>query len=325
MNPFASAKIIGTGVNPAEYHKQSAQRGERDFIMSKSELMEFDRCPHRWIMGYRGKETEAQEWGSLLDCLVLTPDRFALDYAVTPLTYPVDGKKGEPPSEKPWNANSNWCKEWMKIQVGKIPIKAREKNLADGAVKILAAHSDIRDLIAGSDTQVHVVADYKDRETGLMVRVKCLIDLVPKLASRSNALADLKTCASAEPFDWSWAVFRNNYHVQSALYLDAYNAATNEEREDFLHIIQESFGPYETDLTLLSLAFVDLGRRKYLTALQRYCLCLAKNEWPGYEGDRYFGARLVEPDAKMVSRDTHHSIAELKPPTPQIESVDLMP
>jgi hypothetical protein len=150
-----------------------------------------------------------------------------------------------------------------------------------------------------------VIGEYHDEETGIMVPLKSLIDIVPSASSdNAKALADLKTCVSASPPAWTKAVSDHDYDAQSALYLDLFNAATGQERVEFLHVLQESYAPWQPGKRMLSAEFIELGRVKYLDALKRYCQCLAANSWPGYETGKMVlnGWQLTEPLAYMVGK-----------------------
>lgn len=309
-NPLSNGRVIGAGIDPMKYHKMANEdgslmkRGQKDFVMSRSELCEFAICPSRWINGYRGdSETSSTEWGQLIDCMVLEPEKFNERFAVTPQTYP-DAKTGEP---KTWNWNANHCKEWRDNLNGKIAVKWETFNSAEEAVTRLKSDKLLSALIDCSQKQVFVMAEYHDHETGLVVPIKTLIDLLPAKnhPQFGKSIADLKTSVSAVPRDWRRFVFECDYHTQAALYIDAYTAATNEERIEFRHVIQENFHPYETSRRILSSEFLELGRAQYLQALKRYCQCLESGEWPSYddEGREVIeGWQLVQPEAWMIDR-----------------------
>jgi hypothetical protein len=306
-NPITNGKIVGT-VERDAYLGSQHPRGHLEFAMSRGELMEFNRCPHRWLMGYQSDETKAQEWGSLIDCLVLTPERFDSEFAITPDEYPGTPKrKSDPVEMKPWNKNADYCKEWAAEREGLAIIKPDLHAEATAAVKTLLADEQIAVLVECSRKQVMVVGQYIDQETGLTVPLKGLIDLEPDKESRfKDSLADLKTCNSASPFPWTRAVFEHGYHVQAALYLDLHNAATGEERTTFLHVLQESYAPWEVGKRLLSQEFIELGRLTYVSALRRYCACLAANSWPGYDTEGKMiinGWNLTEPEAWMIGKE----------------------
>lgn len=299
-NPLTNGKVLGPNTDPEAYHHTKGERGKPDFVMSRGELLEFDRCPRRWLNGYESEETKATEWGTLIDALSLDGDRFDAKFAITPETYP-DTKTGEP---KPWNWNANFCKEWREDQSPKQVVKFETHQQAQNATKFLFGDPQIRELIKNSDHQVMVTAEYQDADTGIIVPIKTLLDLVPdsQHPDYGKCLADLKTCNSAACYPWTKSVFEHGYHVQAAMYLDAYTTATGEDRTDWLHVLQESFPPWQVGKRLLSSEFVELGRLKYITALKRYCQCLKSNDWPGYEsGPNLFnGWLIVQPEAWMV-------------------------
>ena len=278
VNPFTNAKIIGVGVPAEVYLASAAKRGHKDYAMSRSALMEFAKCPKRWVNGYREDATTEKDWGSLLDCLVLEPAKFAERFATTPDTYGPDNKK--------WNFNATECKEWRKAHEAKQIVKPSDVEEAEIARRALMADEKIAEFVNCSDKQVMVVAEYRDEETGIGVPVKCLIDLVPDVNMTSkfaDDLGDLKTCSFAAPGFWVKQVEQFNYHVQASLYLDTFNAATGEKRNGFRHVIQENYPPYQTAKRWLTDEFIKLGRKRYKEALKRYAACLKAGEWPDYD------------------------------------------
>lgn len=297
-NPFIKAKVVGRQVDPELYHNQPAKRGSNEFVMSRSELYEFNKCPSRWLAGYRDSGSSSTEYGDLLDCRLLDPSRFAKRFALKPETYV--NEKGE---TKEWNGNATVCRQWKEKQVGKTIVSAETMADVSTAIARLKGDPITRDLIELSSHQVYLTADYKDADTGLVVPVKCLIDIEPNSESeRSSELADLKSTSSASLRDWPWSVFKFAYHWQAALYLDVYNAATGDERTGFIHIVQESFFPFEIGKRLLSAEFIELGRCEYRRALARYCQCLDTKDWPGYDYEKLVqGFSLCEPEARMLA------------------------
>lgn len=296
-NPVTKAEVKGENISPDCYLEALFDRGDKRFRMSRGELMEFNRCPHRWRAGYKEASNGSMDWGSLVDCLLLQPEQFAQRYAVTPATY--RSEKGE---EKPWNWNAKVCQQWRDDLGNSEPLKPGEYAEAQQACAVLMADEQIREMVQASRKQVMVIGEYRDEATSLVIPLKCLIDLVPPVSVKS--LADLKTANSAAQFPWKRAVFDHHYHVQAAMELDLYTAATGEDRVGFLHIVQESFAPWEIGKRMLSEEFIRLGRAQYIAALKRYARCLAEDVWPGYEdGQRNCidGWTLTEPDAWMIT------------------------
>lgn len=290
-NPFSNARIVGDNVDAESYMRQSVQRGDPQFVISRSELMLFASCPQRWIRGYTFKDTDATEFGSLIDCLLTSPETFSKRYVERPATYPAGKKHSQVVSGEisegdpvPWSSAARWCKDWAKQQGEKEPVSAEDMADARAAVKRFAEDKEINDLLASSKRQVMVVAEYHDRETELVIPTKCLIDLVPDKDSRfGKELADLKTCRSAAHDTWEKELDRHNYDAQGAMNIDHYVAATGEDRCSFLHALMENVFPFEPGKRNMSQEFIELGRAKYVRALKRYCKCLKENKWPGFD------------------------------------------
>ena len=298
-----NAKVVGAQIDPEVYHRrdENVPRGHSEYIMSRGELIEFAHCPHRWVNGYHEEESsKPMQWGSLIDTLLLDPDRFSAKYAIAPPTYMAEGKKkNDPPTEKKWNLNATYCSNWVDAQKGKTVIKVDEYAEALKAVEVIKSDGSISNIIDHSSKQVFVVAEYLDEETGIIVPLRILIDIVPE----DKSLIDLKTCISAEPRAWSRAVYQHGYHVQAAFYLDVYNAAMGDSRNEFRHIIQESFPPYEIGKRVLSDEFIALGRNKYQEALKLYAKCLRDYSWPSYEELQNYsinGWGIVDTEAYMI-------------------------
>jgi hypothetical protein len=281
------------------------KKGDVDFIMSRGELVRFDVNPWKWLKGERNSATKAMNWGSALDCMWLTPHRFKDLYAVCPETYTNDA--GE---EKPWNWNANKCKEWRKDreEEGKEVIKLEEMEEARIAKSRLMEDPIISKLFGESEVQVQCMVEYHDKDTKLVIQIKTLLDLVPNKGTEwGEFLCDLKSTNDAAIYEWEKTVFYQHYAEQAALYTDAFNAVTSENRSGFLHIVQESEQPYAVARRMLSVEFMQLGRDKYLSALKRYCRCLAEQKFPGYDDDNsdssnpiIDGWRLTNPSSWMV-------------------------
>jgi hypothetical protein len=275
MNPFTNAKIIGQDVKNADYIRTDLKRGDLAYPMSRSELCLFAECPLKWIGGYRNKASAEMLWGSLVDWLALTPDDFSREWAIQPETYPA--AKGE---IKPWSNNATYCRQWRKEQAGKRITDAETLREVETAVHTLKASFNA--ILSDCKRQVLVTAEYHDERTDITIPVKGLIDIVPN-GEFARSLMDLKTLRSAKLRDWQRGVFEFGYHIQAAMYLDLWNAATGEQRDEFRHLLQENEWPYVTARRYLSVEFLDLGRTKYQNALSDYCRCLKTGIWPDYD------------------------------------------
>jgi hypothetical protein len=326
MNPLTNAKIIGADISREQYMGNEVPRGHLDYVMSRSSLKQFAACPHRWVSGYKDMDTKFTEWGNLIDCMVLQWHKFDKTFCVTPEKYESRGmqcpeclsitdsatcRKCKTDRvaiiiEKPWDWNATVCQAWREERNGLAPVKWELHQNAMKAIDVIQKDSVMMGVLLESQKQVMWVAEYHDDETGIVVPLGGLIDIMPDADGDWGAmLIDFKTASTAAPGPWRWVVDDRWYDAQGALYLDACSAA-GEERSIFAHFIQESFEPWEVGKRMLSDEFIEIGRGKYLNALKRYCRCLSEKHWPGYDEDHggtvISGFTLVEPDGKMLLR-----------------------
>jgi hypothetical protein len=297
---FHDCKIVKDNCAYDEYHKQDAKRGAKNYSMSRSELVEFASCPAKYILGPQADDsTPATDWGSMIDCLLTSPDKFDELFAVTPETYP-DTKTGEP---KPWTGAANFCKAWKEEQGDKKIIKAALRADADLAVKAIQENPDVSELIKVSRKQVFVIGFWKDPATKLEIPVRILIDLVPPAdhPTMGKWLADFKTARNGDPAIWARVVDDNGYDIQAALYSDIYCAATKEDRTDWVYAVQENIAPFHVvkPMPAMTAEFMQWGRVKYQSALTYYCQCLSKNDWPSYRvaGLQFGATQLIGPES----------------------------
>lgn len=320
-----NAKLISTGADSDAYHHQAAERGSPEFIMSSGSLRTFGECPSRWRAGYEAPDSEAKRWGSLLDCIWLTPQHFAAKYVLRPDKYRTTGMKcpdcgsvtdsksckacGTPrikvDIEKDWNGNADECRAWSEEQekAGRLVLQADLNQAAQIAVQRLNSDSTIAAYRADSQTQLWLTAEWHDAETGLIIPLRALIDLAPDKASEfGDTLADLKSTRNAACLPWARWVYRAGYHLQAALYLDIFNAATGEQRTTWCHIVQENYEPWQTAKRMLSQDFLTLGRQTYRSLLALYAKCLKRDEWPDYDStdEAIQGWTLVAPAPFMA-------------------------
>lgn len=299
---FVNAKVVGINVDPAAYHTVKEERCTPDYPMSPSALKEFANSPSRYKAGYKLPESKARIYGSVLDTLILTPERFGERYVVPPETYPANARStavkeglcgvGDP---LPWDGKATYCKDWIK-ENGKgletVPLKVYQ-GACEAVMRLHKFEPDldypIHRFIEACDKQVLVVAEWKDEVTGLTIPVRCLMDFRPRIETEfARCLGDLKSTRNAAPGPFSRDVFKLKYHVQAAFDLDMYVAATKEDRNTWCFIAQENFEPWEPAKMILSDMpqtpgnYIELGRATYRRLLKNYCVCLKKNKWPNY-------------------------------------------
>ena len=277
-----------------KYHVEGT-RCDQSYIMSRSRLREFWQSPATWVATTPDDTTNAgMDWGSLIDLLLLDEDRVETAVAVRPVTYP---NKGE---AKPWNNNARFCRWWNEKHADKLIVSQADMLAAIKAVNTIREHPTCEPLLDGAHFQALVTAEFA--HVGVTVPVQTAIDIVPTADGYAGCIVDLKTTERLAVHSWRRLVFEHWYHVQAAMNLDLWNAATGESREQFRFIVQSSKEPYEITLRELSVEFIESGREQYRAALREYCGCLASGEWLGVDRREQAvdGWTLIEPLPWMV-------------------------
>ncbi len=319
---FINAKIIGS--NQKRGGAEQPARGSKDFVMSRTELVAFAECPEKWLDGGTVKEeTKAMLFGSVLDFLSTSREKFSESFAVAPAQYETKGmqcpvcktiteaqkckecKCDRVPVKvlKDWDLKSNTCKKFVAdaAAAGKRTVSAEMYGDATLAYAKLHSNADILELINCSEKQVLIVADWQD-DNGMVIPFAALLDLVPDVKHETwgKSLADIKTARDGNPAKWARVCDDSGYDVQAAIYFDLYAAARpNDDRTDFVHVVQENTFPFHVvnPPPMLSTEFLDWGRAKYRAALRLYCACLSTGHWPSYQqvGMPFGHTQVIEP------------------------------
>ena len=205
---FKNCKIVGSNVSYETYSKQpdGVKRGHPKYVMSRGELIEFALCPSKWLASLNEDDsTTATNWGSLVDCLLTSPDQFDSLFIICPETYVNSNDK-----EMPWTLQSKTCRQWVaeKQQEGLTVLTSEVIAKAKSAVQVMRQNSDAVELLKVSQKQVHVTGFWEDKTTGLNIPVRALLDLVPpkEHPTMGKWLADLKSARNGDPEKWARVV-----------------------------------------------------------------------------------------------------------------------
>lgn len=246
-----------------EYYKLSASPSRLKDPVSKSLLWFFHQSPYKFLNTSKQMEsTPAMVFGSLVHCALLTPELLDNEFVISPFD----------------KYTTKEAREWKEDQTGsgKMIVKQEELDRANDISDTVRACHEFPLVYS---TEVAVFADIGD------VSMKGMIDIVPE---DGNALYDLKTTANIESLDeLQKTILNRGYHWQAALYLDLWNAASGESRDEFVFIFVETKSPYETAFVRLSSKFIDLGRSGaghkhpgYLDAVRKWKECVRTDHWP---------------------------------------------
>lgn len=233
---------------------------------SNSTLKSFAQNPHRWKVGPPFKPTDSMRHGSLVDCMLLTPERLEEEFALCVYE----------------NFRTKEAQAWRDKMTasGLTVVTADERAAASEAVKRIKETPAALMAFENSIKQVVAIFDMADNK-GRVTRCKAMIDLV---STEYAVLTDLKTAADASPEGFARAVVNFGYAHQAAFYLDGYNLVSGEatEREGFNFLVSENKEPWEVATYCLELEAIEYGRRQYMRNLTLWNDCNEADEWPGY-------------------------------------------
>lgn len=329
-----NAKIVAKNVDSEEYHDIKISRGDVNYPMSPSSLKQFLTCCSRWRDGYEPPDSDAKRTGRMLDTFILTPDQFGKRFVVLPANAPrkpsvtqINAAKPSPETVKA----VQWWDHFKASHEGAEIIDLEQQKECMAAYRRLQADEVISAYLDSSDRQVLAEAEWHDEKTGLVIPVRCLMDLVPRTGTEFDKTAgDYKAVSSAALGAFQRKVFDFGWHTQGAFDLDMLALATGEDRNTWVWIVQENYSPWQPGKRMMSQSFLELGRSAYRKALVLYCQCLKHSQWPDYDmhDEAIQNWTLVEPNPWMESEGMFAPKFEFETTEPspdEQENPDLVP
>jgi len=257
-------------VSPRDYHTRltldRADIFSPQSYLSKSRLWELqNNSLYRWR--YAPAEftgSDAADWGSIIDCLITTPDELEDIIAVN-----TEFENFRTKAAREWKADAK--------ESGKIVCSTDELEAANRA-----AHKIIDNPIAGplleeSKKQVVLLNTIKG------IQFKALVDIAPG----GSTLVDLKTTNDLTPDRIARTIAKFGYHVQAALYLKLWNLCHPDQPKDrFLFIWQQSGSPYEVAVSELPTGDLHAGEDWILHQINRLTRAAKSKKWPNIFDDK---------------------------------------
>ena len=257
-------------VSPRDYHKKLTLNRENifdpDSWLSTSTLKELRNSSlYRWRFApkvFTG--SAAADWGSVIDCLVTTPDE------IGDIVAEHDYDSFRTKEAKAFRDDA--------IAQGKIVMTQAEMEKAKRAASIIRTDPIAGPIIKKSKKQVVLLSQVKG------VNFKGLVDLVPE---NEPCLYDLKTISDFSVGGISKAIQSFGYHIQAALYLKLWNTLhPDDQRKKFRFIWQSSSSPYEVAITELPAFDIEAGSEWAAFQINRLTEAQNKNKWPNIVGDK---------------------------------------
>lgn len=272
-------------VSPRDYHTRLTLDRSNifgiDSWLSKSALYQLSKMSlYRWRFAppeFTG--SAAVDWGTVVDCLVTTPDE--LEEVVR--VHEFDDFRTKEAKEVKVQAKED----------GKVLFHASQLEQARIAADRIMDCRDAAEIIDASKMQVVLLRPL------MGVNFKGLVDFAPV---GKPYLADLKTTGDLSPQAISKRIADLGYHVQGAIYLKLWNICfPDDQRKRFRLVWQSQQPPYEVAVTELTAQDLAAGSEYAAFLLNKLITAAKANKWPNIFGDKV--AMVARPQYAMFQEE----------------------
>lgn len=252
----ANSSFKGILTLPEEQYRASAaiSRSDLDYITTPYTPAHFRALKDGLI---EKKETEALTIGAITHRAILEPDTMKDAFSVRPEGMSLTTKDG---------------RAWKEAQNGKPILNDGQAKSIDGMRIAVHRHEVAKRFFHGSKTEQSIFAECDGLD------LKARVDILP---SAGNVIADIKTCESADPDEFSKSIGNYGYYRQAYFYLKLCKLA-GLDKTQFVFICVEKTPPYAVALYSLDDEAMDAGRMTIERDLSVVRECKANNKWPAF-------------------------------------------
>lgn len=293
-------------------------KGDPDYPVMGTELVDFGRCPARWV-NRPPPDDPFPGWGpGLVPLLALAPECATQTLVRRPDTYeaavlrcPKCQSAG--PSKtckkcglsrklalepKPWTGAAKACQEWLaraeQHQRRVIPPQSYDR--ASAAAQALLADGEFRKLLAESRTLGLICSRWPAGQAGGSVATRAWIHLAPaEDTPDGNALVQVLSVDNADPQWFESKARTSGLPIQAALTLALWNQATGQTRRKMLWFLVEREAPHLVARRVASEELLKEGRELLARLMDVYRDCVQQNRWPAFEQDGVFTQVQTQP------------------------------
>jgi len=273
-------KGIYENITPWKYFAlKNAKKDDLEYIIpSKSMLTKFSENPEKWITNPPFIKTASMTEGSLLDCMLLTPQLIETEFIVKPEDAPRRPTQAQINAEKKSDKAKESIEYWEKFDLrskNKEVITKNQVANAKKALKRIKANKKCNEIVENSSKQAVCIAEYR----GFLV--KGMFDMIPDENGESgDSIVDLKRTSAFAPRAFSGIIRKFKYHWQAGLYRWLYKEATGKERQKWKFMISDAEDPYGCGLLTMHEDDIKRGEDEVFEALDQYIDCIEKQNFP---------------------------------------------
>lgn len=235
--------------------------------LSPSSLKEFAKSPRHYLQ-YVGKKrtppTDAQLLGSVVDCLLLEPEKFKDRFRI----YEKFSRRSAADKEK-W---ANLVKDAQKDRVTLITPEVKKQ--AEICVDAVWFNPEARALLEGKRfVQKHL----KWKELSVNLKMNGYIDF-DTITANGHFIVDLKTTRDASYKSFSRDIVNLDYDIQAAAYCRGFHK-TRFEFPQFAWLAVETSEPYGVNVIKFDPKDLEVAKGRYYALLQGFRKCLDEDKF----------------------------------------------
>ena len=223
--------------------------------LSFSSIKEFAKSPRHYLE-YISKErtspTDAMKMGSMVHCMILTPDVFNEQFAVAP------------DINKRTNAGKEEWLEFSNLNVGKTIVNNEDYEHARKLIDGVLCNDDIYNAVKSCTS---FEREWRIEMGGLPYRG--FFD-----GESDEYILEVKTTSDGHPKAVMSDFIRRKYHMQAGIYSQV-------SGKKVLYLVIETSAPYLSYLAYATEKYVDLGRKDVAELNSRFVNCLEGGDFTG--------------------------------------------
>jgi len=281
-------------------------RGNLHHAVRAADLVQFGRCPWRWVAAPEPEDLLAANGPSLTEWMVAAPGLVERYFARRPETYEAmkllcPKCNSEGPAKvctkcgqrrrnvvvpRPWTSAAKHCAQWVqqREQEKRRIVAPGEWDRAKSGADTICHDEVVAALLPGCDRFFVMDGVWQDQATGLEFPILETISLLPRSGSAmDHCVVNVVETRNADPSVWEAWAYQTGAHIRAALALDLFNATCDGMRVEHLWIVVEREQPRLVARRRASRELLAEGRKRLADLAGAYAQCLKLQRWPRFE------------------------------------------
>jgi hypothetical protein len=193
-------------------------------------------------------KTPSMVLGSAIHCAILEPERFGVDFAISPVC------------DKRTKEGKEIFAAFEARSQGKTIISPDQADDVIAMKNAVMSHEIARMMLTGGEAEY----SYYSIDQKTNIAKKCRPDYI-----KNGSLIDLKTTTDASFEGFARQAGNLGYHLQAAYYVDVYNEATGNNVDEFFFVCVENTAPFAVAVYRMDALQLEAGRAAYKKALDK--------------------------------------------------------